>query len=210
MHPILVVSNWKLAEECLANNDKVFLNRFRTLAVEQLGYDSAMFGFSPYGPYWRELRKIVTVNLLSNHKLEQLKYVRIFEGMIFGGTDTTTTTLIWALSLLLNNRHVLKKVLDEFDTTIGKERLVNDSDMENLVYLQAIIKDTMQLYPAAPLFGPREAINNCNISGYHVRAGTRLFVNIHKIHRDPPVWLDPCEFCPEIFLATHKHIDVRG
>ncbi|GMH29646.1 hypothetical protein Nepgr_031489 [Nepenthes gracilis] len=361
VHPVLVVSSWELAEECLAKNDKDFVNRPRTLAVEQLAYNSAMFGFSPYGPYWRELRKIVTVNLLSNHKLEQLKHVKIFEvrtavktlhdkwrqtsqdvtsdgilvelkqwigninlnaivrlvagkalsefykseehnrcqiairkffeffgtftisdalpflrwldiggyeknmmrtakqldsilqgwleehkrfhssekengqhdfidtmldiphiaqeklssfesntTMILGRTDTTTTTLTWALSLLLNNRHVLKKALDELDAIVGKERLVNDSDMENLVYLQAIIKETMRLYPAGPLSGPREAINDCNISGYHVQAGTRLFVNIHKIHRDPRVWPDPYEFRPERFLTTHKHVDVRG
>ncbi|GMH29638.1 hypothetical protein Nepgr_031481 [Nepenthes gracilis] len=280
VHQVLVVSNWELAKECLAKNDKVFLNRPRTLAVEQLAYNSAMFSVSPYGPYWRELRKIVTVNLLSNHKLEQLKYVRIFEiledtrknmrrriikqldniiqgwleehrrfcssrkvngeqdfidtmldilhiqqekpsnfeldtvikatclAMILGGTDTTTVTLTWALSLLLNNRHVLKKALDELDTVVGKERLVDDSDMKNLVYLQAIIKEAMRLYPAAPLSAPREAINDCNISGYHVRAGTRLFVNIHKIHRNPRVWPDPCEFRPERFLTTHKHVDI--
>ncbi|GMH29635.1 hypothetical protein Nepgr_031478 [Nepenthes gracilis] len=79
VHQVLVVSNWELAEECLAKNNKVFVNRPRTLAVEQLAYNSAMFAFSPYCPYWRELRKIVTVNLMSNYKLEQLKYVRIFE-----------------------------------------------------------------------------------------------------------------------------------
>ncbi|GMH29637.1 hypothetical protein Nepgr_031480 [Nepenthes gracilis] len=130
--------------------------------------------------------------------------------MILGGTDTTTVTLTWALSLLLNNRHVLKKALDELDTVVGKERLVDASDMKNFVYLQAIIKEAMRLYPAAPLSAPREAINDCNISGYHVRAGTRLFVNIHKIHRDPRVWPDPYEFRPERFLTTHKHVDVRG
>ncbi|GMH29641.1 hypothetical protein Nepgr_031484 [Nepenthes gracilis] len=130
--------------------------------------------------------------------------------MILGGTDTTTVTLTWALSLLLNNHHVLKKALDELDTVVGKERLLDDSNMKNLVYLQAIIKEAMRLYPAAPLSASHEAINDCNISGYHVRAGTRLFVNIHKTHRDPRVWPDPCEFHPERFLTTHKYVDVKG
>ncbi|GMH29632.1 hypothetical protein Nepgr_031475 [Nepenthes gracilis] len=133
-----------------------------------------MFAFSPCGRYWRELRKIVTVNILSNHKVEQLKHVRIFDvkAMILGGTDTTTVTLTWAPSLLLSNHHVLKKALDELDTIVGKQRLVDDSDMKNLVFPQAIIKEAMQLYPTAPLSSPREAINDCNISGYHVRVGT--------------------------------------
>ncbi|GMH29644.1 hypothetical protein Nepgr_031487 [Nepenthes gracilis] len=51
MHQVLVVSNWELAEECLAKNNKVFVNRPCTLAAEQLAYNSAMLGFSPYGPY---------------------------------------------------------------------------------------------------------------------------------------------------------------
>ncbi|GMH13858.1 hypothetical protein Nepgr_015699 [Nepenthes gracilis] len=251
VHPVLVVSSWELAKEYLAENDKIFVNRPCTVAVEQLAYNSTMFGFGPYGPYWRELCKIVTLSLLSNHRLEQLKHARIFKvrtaikalygkwrkaskdvasnakekpvdfeldavikatclNVILGGTESSTVTLTWALSLLLNNRHVLKKAQDELDTIVGKERLVNDSDMEYLVYLQAIINETMQLHPAAPLSSPREAVNDCNISGFHVPVGTQLFVNVHKIHRDPHVWPDPREFQPERFLTTHKYVGVRG
>lgn len=64
--------------------------------------------------------------------------------------------------------------------------------MKNLVYLQAILKETMCLYPAAPLLLPRESIEECTDSGYHVvRAGTRLFVNAWKIHLDLRVLEEP-------------------
>ncbi|KAB1220480.1 Cytochrome P450 82A3 [Morella rubra] len=130
--------------------------------------------------------------------------------LIAGGSDTTTVTLTWAVSLLLNNHHVLKKAQDELDIHVGNERIVKESDISKLVYLQAILKETLRLYPAAPLSGPREFIEDCIIGGYHVPRGTRLITNIWKIQTDPRIWSDPLEFKPERFLTTHKDVDVWG
>ena len=130
--------------------------------------------------------------------------------LIVAATDTTAVTLTWAIALLLNNPDVLKKAQDELDIQVGTERQVNESDMRNLVYLQAIIKETMRLYPAGPLLLPHESIEECIVNGYHVPAGTQLFVNAWKIQRDPCVWEEPCQFQPERFLTRHKDIDVGG
>lgn len=119
-------------------------------------------------------------------------------------------TLTWALSLLLNNRHVLKKAQQELDSVVGRERQVNESDMKDLVYLQAIIKEIFRLYPAAPLSVQHESIEDCSVGGYHIPSGTRLIVNLSKLHRDSRVWLNPSEFKPERFLTTHKDIDFKG
>ncbi|KAG4201168.1 hypothetical protein ERO13_A05G260950v2 [Gossypium hirsutum] len=89
--------------------------------------------------------------------------------IIVGGTDTTTVTISWALSLLLNHRDVLKKAQNELDTFVGKDRLVEESDIKNLVYLQAIIKETTRLYPAAPLSVPHESVEDCITGGYSYR-----------------------------------------
>ncbi|KAJ7950312.1 Cytochrome P450 [Quillaja saponaria] len=273
----LVVSSWEIARECFTINDKAFASRPKFLAAEIMGYNYAMLGFSAYGPYWRHVRKIVTVEVLSNHRLETLKHVRELEVkktmketysndignlvemknwfgkamkktareldqvldvwleehkqrrnnvkghehndymdvllsllddaeglqsstydadtiikstclvLILGATDTTTVTLTWALSLLLNNREVLKKAQNELDIHVGRERLIDESDTTNLVFIQAIIKETMRLYPAAPLATPHESNEDCIVGGYHVSAGTRLMVNLTKIHRDPRV-----------------------
>ncbi|RDX74746.1 Cytochrome P450 82A4, partial [Mucuna pruriens] len=130
--------------------------------------------------------------------------------LIAAATDTTTVTMIWVLSLLLNNRDALKKVQDELDEHVGKERVVNESDINKLVYLQAVVKETMRLYPAAPLPGPREFISECTLGGYHIQAGTRFILNSWKIQRDPRVWSNPLEFQPERFLTSHKGVDVKG
>ncbi|KAK9269825.1 hypothetical protein L1049_025398 [Liquidambar formosana] len=144
------------------------------------------------------------------HQLGSSSTSQLPHAILSGSTDTTTITLVWALSLLLNNRHILKKAQEELDFHIGKERQVEESDMKNLVYIQAIFKETLRLYPAAPLSAPHESMEDCTVGGYDVPKGTRLVVNLWKIHREPRVWVDPCEFRPERFLTTHKDIDLRG
>ncbi|KAK4393846.1 Xanthotoxin 5-hydroxylase CYP82C4 [Sesamum angolense] len=130
--------------------------------------------------------------------------------MILGGSDTTTVTLIWALCLLLNNQHTLRRAQEELDKHIGRERLVKESDIDKLVYIKAIIKETLRIQPSAPLLPPRESVEDCTVAGYHIPAGTRLILNVWKLHRDPRVWDDPLEFRPERFLVKHKEVDVQG
>ncbi|XP_071904346.1 strychnine-10-hydroxylase-like isoform X2 [Coffea arabica] len=131
--------------------------------------------------------------------------------LISGGSDTTLVALIWTLSLIMNNPQVLKKAQEELDLQVGKARRVSESDISNLVYLQAIIKEALRLYPPEPLGGARELREDCIVGGYHIPKGTRVILNIRKIQRDPNVWHDdPLEFRPERFLTTHKPIDAKG
>lgn len=118
--------------------------------------------------------------------------------------------MTWALALLLNNREALKKAQQEIDEHVGRDRQVNEADMKNLVYLQAILKETLRLYPGLPLLAPHQSSKDCTVGGYHVPGGTQLLVNVSKIQRDPNVWSEPSEFRPERFLTTHQNVDVRG
>ena len=79
----LVVSSWEVAKECFTANDKVFSSRPQSLALKIMAYDHAVLGFAPYGPYWRNLRKLVVIELLSNYRLEMFKHVRDSEINIF-------------------------------------------------------------------------------------------------------------------------------
>ncbi|KAG9439964.1 hypothetical protein H6P81_020129 [Aristolochia fimbriata] len=145
------------------------------------------------------------------HDLDPDTFVKSLSlSVILSGSDTTSITLTWALSLLLNNRFALKKAQEELDTYVGKDRNVTEEDIPNLSYLQAIVKETMRLYPAAPLAVPHEAIEDCNVGGFRIPAGTRVLLNLWKIHRDPSMWTDPLGFKPERFLTTNADTDVRG
>lgn len=361
---VIVVSNSEMAKECLTTNDKVFASRPKSMGVELMGYNYANSALGPYGQYWREMRKITSLvlvsqrssqmhvsevtssmidiytswsrnkgssemvkvdmtqwfgNLIVNMALRMIfgnrfslgeqegdqfrKAIRQFEELLgavvpsdffpglrwldlggyekkmkktakemdvimdrwldehkqkikqsnkqiddedqvfmsallsrvkdelkedlhgfsmetivkatclsifTGATDTRSLTLTWALALLVNNPRVLRKAQQEVDNHVGRDRRVQESDMKNLVYLQAIIKETLRLYPVAPLSLPHESTDDCIVGGYIVPKGTQLFVNIWKIHHDPQIWTDPLEFQPERFLTDENRIDVKG
>lgn len=120
-------------------------------------------------------------------------------------------TLTWALSLLLNHPRVLKAAQQELDTNVGKDKWVQESDIKGLKYLHAIVKETLRLYPPAPLTGIREAIDDCHVAGFHVLKGTRLLINLWELQRDPLIWSNPNEFQPERFLtSTHADVDFQS
>ena len=110
----------------------------------------------------------------------------------------------------MNNRHALRCAQEELDLKVGRDKWVQDSDIEKLVYLQAVIKETLRLYPPGPISVPHEAREDCSISGYHVQKGNRVIVNLWKLHRDPRIWSNPEEFQPERFLTSHANVDVIG
>lgn len=119
---------------------------------------------------------------------------------MLAGSDTTSTTMTWILAILLNNTNALKRAREEINHHIGKKRRVESSDIKNLVYLQAIMKETLRLYPPGPLLVPHEATKDCYIQGYNVPKGTRVFANVWKLHRDPSIWLEAEKFSPERFI----------
>ena len=107
----------------------------------------------------------------------------------------------------------MEKARQEIDSVVGKNRLVEESDIINLPYLQAIVKETLRLHPTGPLI-VRESSKDCTIGGYDIPAGTRLFVNVWAIGRDPNHWENPLEFQPERFInedgTLKSQMEVRG
>jgi cytochrome P450 len=119
---------------------------------------------------------------------------------LFGaGTETTSVTTEWAMSLLLNHPEALNKAQAEIDAVVGSSRLITADDVPRLGYLHCVINETLRMYPAAPLLLPHESAADCKVGGYDVPRGTLLIVNAYAIHRDPAVWEDPGRFMPERF-----------
>ncbi|XP_051113767.1 cytochrome P450 76A1-like [Andrographis paniculata] len=125
--------------------------------------------------------------------------VIVFE-MFTAGTDTTTSTLEWAMTELLRSPAALAKVQSELRSAIGSGEKVTEGDLENLPYLKAVIKETLRLHPPLPFLVPRQAMEPCKFEGFHIPAGTQILVNVWAIGRDPETWRDPLEFRPERFL----------
>ncbi|GKU97640.1 hypothetical protein SLEP1_g10760 [Rubroshorea leprosula] len=144
-------------------------------------------------------------HLLSLQKLEPDYCTdQIIKGLalvlIFAGTDTSAITLEWAMANLLNHPDVLKKARDEIDAQVGDERLMDETDVPNLHYLQNIISETLRLYPPTPLLVPHFSSSDCTVGGYDVLRDTIVLVNAYAIHRDQKSWEDPTT-CPGAGLA---------
>ncbi|XP_077212172.1 cytochrome P450 93A3-like [Tasmannia lanceolata] len=129
--------------------------------------------------------------------------------LFVAGTDTSSVTSQWALSELINNPIMCEKARKEIDSVVGKNRLVEESDIANLPYLQAIIKETFRLHPASPI-SLRQCTQDCKIKGYDIPANASVFINLWAIGRDPKYWDNSLEFRPERFMNDQNPTDVRG
>ncbi|KAL1546914.1 cytochrome P450 81Q32-like [Salvia divinorum] len=142
--------------------------------------------------------------LLSLQQSEPEYYTdEIVKGLIMpmftAGTHTIALTMEWAMSLLLNHPLELEKARNEIDEHVASGKLLEESDLQDLLYLRCIINETMRLYPVGPLLVPHCSSDDCNVGGYDVPGGTILLVNVWAIQRDPDVWEDAETFNPERF-----------
>ncbi|KAI9118271.1 hypothetical protein K1719_010603 [Acacia pycnantha] len=128
--------------------------------------------------------------------------------IFIAGTDTSAATLVWAMTSLMKNPRVMKKVRGEIRKLYGEKEFISEEDIERLPYLRAAVKETLRLFPPAPLLVPRESMEKCNIEGYEIQAKTLVFVNAWAIGRDPETWKDPEQFYPERFFDCS--IDFKG
>ncbi|KAL2326957.1 hypothetical protein Fmac_020384 [Flemingia macrophylla] len=138
--------------------------------------------------------------------------IKAFIMNMFGaGTETSATTIEWALAELINHPNIMAKAREEIDLVVGNNRLVEESDIANLPYVQSIVKETMRLHPTGPLIA-RQTIEDCNINGYNIPANASVFVNVWAIGRDPNYWKNPLEFNPERFLDEEGQspLDLKG
>ncbi|KAG5613199.1 hypothetical protein H5410_024480 [Solanum commersonii] len=85
---------------------------------------------------------------------------QVLVALLAGGSDTTVVALTWTLSLLLNNPHVMQKAQEELGIQVGRNKLVDESHITNSVYLQAIAKELLRLYPPGPLSTPHESMED--------------------------------------------------
>ncbi|KAL2348351.1 hypothetical protein Fmac_002351 [Flemingia macrophylla] len=74
--PVLVVSSASAAEECFTKNDIVFANRFRSATTKYIGFNHSVITAAPYGDFWRNLRRISALEILSNHRLNSFLGIR--------------------------------------------------------------------------------------------------------------------------------------
>ncbi|KAL4634192.1 hypothetical protein ACB092_04G181400 [Castanea dentata] len=137
---------------------------------------------------------------------ENLKAVIL--DMFVAGTETTATTLEWAMAELIKNPIMMKKAQEEVRRVVGRKSKLDETDITHLQYLKCIIKETLRLHAPAPLLVPRETSTNVKLGAYDIPSKVTVYVNAWAIQRDPKLWDQPEEFLPERF--NKNPVDFKG
>ncbi|KAH0634496.1 hypothetical protein KY284_037282 [Solanum tuberosum] len=132
----------------------------------------------------------------------------MFMDLFLAATDTTTSTLEWAMAEILKQPEIMKKVQAELAKIIGKGKSIEEVDVTRLPYLQCIIKETLRMHPPAPFLVPRKVEQDVELFDYIIPKGSQVLVNVWSIGRDFTFWDEPLVFKPERFWGSD--LDMRG
>ncbi|CAM8876890.1 unnamed protein product [Rhodiola kirilowii] len=150
------------------------------------------------------------VNILLGNKegVSRKEIEHLIMELLIAGTDTTSSTVEWAMSEVLRSPQTLCRAKAELEQVSGKGVAIREKDLAYMPYLQAIIKETMRLHPVVPFLVPRTTLDQVELSSFTIPRGARIMINAWAIGRDPSTWDNPECFEPERFLGSD--VDFRG
>ncbi|XP_046395180.1 methyl farnesoate epoxidase-like [Ischnura elegans] len=131
--------------------------------------------------------------------------------LFFAGYDTTFNTIVFSLLYMILNPDIQKKVQDELDEVIGKDRLPSfqDRDSHLIPYTEATVLEILRSSTVVPLsvpHAPLMAQKDIEFRGYVIPKDSTILVNLHQLHHDPKIWGDPENFRPERFLNAEGKV----
>ena len=121
--------------------------------------------------------------------------------LFLAGHETTANALTWTWMLLSQHAEVETKLQDEL-TSVLADRTPTIDDIPQLTFTEAVIAESMRLYPPAWAIG-RKAIQDHELGGVRVPAGAMVLVSPFVLHRDARLWDAPLEFRPERWLSQN-------
>ncbi|XP_039343318.1 cytochrome P450 2J6-like [Mauremys reevesii] len=123
----------------------------------------------------------------------------IFE-LFFAGTETTATTMRWAVLNMVAYPDIQERVQKELDAVLGPSQLICYEDRKNLPYTNAVIHEIQRHSSIVAVGIPRECVKDTVLQGFPVEKGTIILPNLISALLDPEHWETPRQFNPNHFL----------
>ncbi|XP_013366914.1 PREDICTED: cytochrome P450 2D4-like isoform X1 [Chinchilla lanigera] len=137
-------------------------------------------------------------NLKSSFNDENLRLV--VADLFTAGTVTTSTTLAWALLLMILHPDVQRRVQQEIDEVIGQGRRPEMGDQARMPFTNAVIHEVQRFADILPINLPHMTCRDTEVQGFLIPKGTGLILNLSSVLKDETVWEKPFHFYPEHFL----------
>ncbi|XP_036378280.1 cytochrome P450 2J2-like [Megalops cyprinoides] len=122
--------------------------------------------------------------------------------LFLAGTETTSTTLRWALLYMMKYPDIKEKVQAEIDRVIGQSRQPTMADRANMPYTDAVIHEIQRMGNIVPLNGPRMVNKDTTLGGYFLPKGTSVLTILTSVMFDKTEWQTPDTFNPGHFLDS--------
>lgn len=145
-------------------------------------------------------------------RLGDEELVTLCSEVMNAGTDTSATTLEWAMLHMVMNQDIQEKLYKEIVEIVGKEGRVQEEDVERMTYMSAVVKETFRRHPPSHFVLSHSTKEEAELGGYTVPGGASVEFYTAWLTEDPSVWKDPGEFRPERFLegGDGVGVDVTG
>uniref|UniRef100_A0A8C5RFX0 Cytochrome P450 family 2 subfamily W member 1 n=1 Tax=Laticauda laticaudata TaxID=8630 RepID=A0A8C5RFX0_LATLA len=119
--------------------------------------------------------------------------------LVMAGTETTATTLQWAILLMMKHPEIQRKVQQEIQQVLGSERLPVYEDRKQMPFTNAMIHEVQRFASVVPQF-PRCTTMDTHFRGYFIPKGTPIFPSLTSSLYDETQWETPYRFNPNHFL----------
>ncbi|KAI6206229.1 putative cytochrome P450 CYP13A8 [Aphelenchoides besseyi] len=146
------------------------------------------------------------------HNVQVVKELSLMEVLgqllifLFAGFDTVANALSFMTQFLVLNPEVQERLRTEIESVIGDEN-PNYEQLNQLKYTEAVIKETLRIYPLAAAVNSRRCMKTTELDGVKIEAGTDVIVDVVSVHRDPKLWGSDAEaFRPERWIDENSSI----